>query len=434
MNIGDFPDSFVPPAGEEATGPNQTHQPNPAQLLHNKAKAALALGEIYEANVLIRKALELESSDHHIQLAKEIKQQMGAKSLAKAQQYFEKGKTEDAYDEAKKALHLLGESQEAQNILDLIDQKNQRSKSKGKSLWILILVVFLAGIVSMIAYYQSFSEEQSAWSKAHTDASIPSYQHFLEKFPKGKYASMAREALKTLYDKDEDLWNSAVNPPDKSNLGRYLLAMETAGGVHIEEAKMMIDSFDFDLALRAGSLEALQGYIGAHPNGVYIKSAKNLLTTLITPEEKTALFAYLQDFYEMFASGNHKALLMYFDEKTPRFMDKTQISKADLYDMFQKNQEGVVEEEISIDSTSFSVTKDSSGVYQCKYQLDSHRKAKKEIEVPKKKGKIRLFKTETLITHYYANQSVNVTLSAEKKIQEYTVRVLSSRKESENSD
>ena len=270
--------------------------------------------EIYEANVLIRKALELESSDHHIQLAKEIKQQMGAKSLAKAQQYFEKGKAEDAYDEAKKALHLLGESQEAQNILDTIDQKNQRSKSKGKSLWILIVVVFLAGIVSMIAYYQSFSEEQSAWSKAHTEASIPSYQHFLEKFPKGKYASMAREALKTLYDKDEDLWNSAVNPPDKSNLGRYLLAMETAGGMHIEEAKMMIDSFDFDLALRAGSLEALQGYIGAHPNGVYIKSAKNLLTTLITPEEKTALFAYLQDFYEMFASGNHKALLMYFDE------------------------------------------------------------------------------------------------------------------------
>ena len=184
MNIGDFPDSFVPPGGEEATGPYQTHQPNPAQLLHNKAKAALALGEIYEANVLIRKALELESSDHHIQLAKEIKQQMGAKSLAKAQQYFEKGKTEDAYDEAKKALHLLGESQEAQNILDRIDQKNQRSKSKGKSLWILILVVFLAGIVSMIAYYRSFSEEQSAWSKAHTEASIPSYQHFLEKFPK----------------------------------------------------------------------------------------------------------------------------------------------------------------------------------------------------------------------------------------------------------
>jgi hypothetical protein len=156
-----------------------------------------------------------------------------------------------------------------------------------------------------------------------------------------------------------------------------------------------------------------------------------MLTTLVTPEEKTSLIAYLQTFYELFANGSYKELLLYFDESTPRFMDKTQINKADLYDLFQKNQDGVVEEEITIDTASFSVSKDSSGTYRCKYQLDSHRKAKKEIEVPKKKGKLRLFKTETIITHYYANQSVTVMLNREKKIQEYAVRVLSSRKETE---
>ena len=434
MNIGDSPDSLVPPAGDGGDQHESTHQPNPAQLLHNKAKAALALGEIYEANILIRKALELDASDKNIELAKEIKHQIGAKTLAKAQQYLEKGRRDDAYDEAKKAIHLMGECEEAQDIIDQIDQKNHRSKTKGKSVWILVVILFIAGIIAMVAYYQSFSEEQAAWSEANQEASIPSYQHFLEKFPKGKYGAMAREALKALYEKDEDLWNSAVNPPDKSNLGRYLLAMESAGGMHIEDAKLMIDSFDFDIALRAGSLEALQGYISAHPNGVYIKSAKNMLTTLVTPEEKSALITYLQDFYELFASGTHKELLSYFDETTPRFMDKTQINKADLYDLFQKNQEGVVEEEITIDTASFSVSKDSSGTYQCKYQLDSHRKAKKEIEVPKKKGKIRLFKTETIVTHYYANQSVSVTLNADKKIEEYTVRVLSSRKETENPD
>jgi hypothetical protein len=325
----------------------------------------------------------------------------------------------------------MGESAEAQEIIDQIDQKNQRSKSKGKSVWILIILLFVAGIAAMLVYFQSFSKEQAAWSEANQEASIPSYQHFLEKFPTGKYGKIAREALKTLYEKDEQLWNSALNPPDKSNLGRYLLAMEAAGGMHIEDAKLMIDSFDFDIALRAGSLEALQGYISAHPNGVYFQSARNMLTTLVTPEEKTSLIAYLQTFYELFANGSHKELLLYFDESTPRFMDKTQINKADLYDLFQKNQDGVVEEEITIDTASFSVSKDSSGTYRCKYQLDSHRKAKKEIEVPKKKGKLRLFKTETIITHYYANQSVTVMLNREKKIQEYAVRVLSSRKETE---
>jgi len=429
MNVGDSPDPFFQPNDMDQT--EQSHQPNPAQLLHNKAKAALALGEIYEANILIRKALELDTSENNIALAKKIKHQMGLKALAKAQQYFEKGRRDEAYDEAKKTIQLMGESAEAQEIIDHIDQKNQHSKSKGKSAWILIVLIFVAGIIAMVAYYQSFSEEQAAWSEANQEASIPSYQHFLEKFPKGKFGSMAREALKALYEKDEQLWNSALNPPDKSNLGRYLLAMETTGGMHIEDAKLMIDSFDFDIALREGSLEALQRYISAHPNGVYFQSAKSMLTTLVTPDEKTSLIAYLQTFYELFANGSHKELLSYFDESTPRFMDKTQINKADLYDLFQNNQDGVVEEEITIDTASFSVSKDSSGTYRCKYQLDSHRKAKKEIEVPKKKGKLRLFKTETIITHYYANQSVTVMLNREKKIQEYAVRVLSSRKETE---
>ncbi len=429
MNVGDSPDPFFQPNDMDQT--EQSHQPNTAQLLHNKAKAALALGEIYEANILIRKALELDASENNIVLAQEIKHQMGLKAVAKAQQYFEKGRRDEAYDEAKKAIQLMEESAEAQEIIDQIDQKNQRSKSKGKSAWILIVLIFVTGIIAMVAYYQSFSEEQAAWSVANQEASIPSYQHFLEKFPKGKFGSMAREALKALYEKDEQLWNSALNPPDKSNLGRYLLAMEATGGMHIEDAKLMIDSFDFDIALREGSLEALQRYISSHPNGVYIQSAKSMLTTLVTPEEKLTLMAYLQTFYELFATGEHKELLSYFDASTPRFMDKTQINKADLYDLFQKNQEGVVEEEITIDTASFSVTKDSSGSYECKYHLDSHRKARKEIEVPKKKGKLRLFKTETIVTHYYANQAVTVMLNREKKIQDYSVRVLSSRKESE---
>jgi hypothetical protein len=75
-----------------------------------------------------------------------------------------------------------------------------------------------------------------------------------------------------------------------------------------------------------------------------------------------------------------------------------------------------------------------AGLDKKKYQpmlKNNPDQAKKEIEVPKKKGKLRLFKTETIITHYYANQSVTVMLNREKKIQEYAVRVLSSRKETE---
>lgn len=122
------------------------------------------MGEIYEANILIRKALELDASENIIALAKAIKQQIGLKTLAKAQQYFDKGRRDEAYDEAKKALQLMGESTEAQEIIDQIEQKNLQAKSKGKSVWMLVVLIFVAGIIAMVAYYQSFSEEQAAVS------------------------------------------------------------------------------------------------------------------------------------------------------------------------------------------------------------------------------------------------------------------------------
>ena len=75
---------------------DSNEQPNHAQLLHNKAKAALALGEIYEANILIRKALDLDANDANIALAKQIKTEIGQKSLAKAQQLFEKSRYPEA--------------------------------------------------------------------------------------------------------------------------------------------------------------------------------------------------------------------------------------------------------------------------------------------------------------------------------------------------
>lgn len=104
-------------------------KPNPAQMLHNKAKAALALGEIYEANIQIRKALELDANDANIALAKEIKYEMGKKALAKAQQYFDKQRFEDARDEAQKALQAMEVSAEAEAIIEAIDKQAKKSNA-----------------------------------------------------------------------------------------------------------------------------------------------------------------------------------------------------------------------------------------------------------------------------------------------------------------
>lgn len=404
-------------------------KPNPAQLLHNKAKAALALGEIYEANIHIRKAIELDASDANIALAKEIKYEMGKKALAKAQQLLEKQRYEDARDEAQKALKAMEVSAEAEAIIAAIDLKERKKRRGGKRLVWLISLVLLGSIAGGALYYNQFSAEQSAWSQAQTTGSFSAYQTFLQKYPQGKFATNAREALKALNEKDESLWQSAIHPPEKSNLERYLTAMEAIGGSHAEDAKWLIDSLDFDLAVKEQNPIALEIYVKNHPNGTYVASARKLMATLVTSDDLKQIVDRFTQFYDYYAQGEHEKMIDFFNEITPRFMDKKMVDQETLLESFRESQLDVESEEIAIDTSQFAVTKDTSGVFTCKFTLSSQRKVKKLVEVKQKRGRRTVTKTETQWIQYFAKQAVEAKLDGDLKIIDYKVRLLGSRKE-----
>lgn len=404
-------------------------KPNPAQLLHNKAKAALALGEIYEANIHIRKAIELDASDANIALAKEIKYEMGKKALAKAQQLLEKQRYEDARDEAQKALQAMEVSAEAEAIIAAIDLKERKKRRGGKRLVWLISLVLLGSIAGGALYYNQYSAEQSAWSQAQTTGSFSAYQSFLQKYPQGKFATNAREAIKALSEKDESLWQSAIHPPEKSNLERYLTAMEAIGGSHAEDAKWLIDSLDFDLAVKEQNPIALEIYVKNHPNGTYVASARKLMATLVTSDDLKQIVDRFTQFYDYYAQGEHEKMIDFFNEITPRFMDKKMVDQETLLESFRESQLDVESEEIAIDTSQFAVTKDTSGVFTCKFTLSSQRKVKKLVEVKQKRGRRTVTKTETQWIQYFAKQAVEAKLDGDLKIIDYKVRLLGSRKE-----
>ncbi len=404
-------------------------KPNPAQLLHNKAKAALALGEIYEANIHIRKAIELDANDANIALAKEIKYEMGKKALAKAQQLLEKQRYEDARDEAQKALQAMEVSAEAEAIIAAIDLKERKKRRGGKRLVWLISLVLLGSIAGGALYYNQYSAEQSAWSQAQTTGSFSAYQTFLQKYPQGKFATNAREALKALNEKDESLWQSAIHPPEKSNLERYLTAMEAIGGSHAEDAKWLIDSLDFDLAVKEQNPIALEIYVKNHPNGTYVASARKLMATLVTSDDLKQIVDRFTQFYDYYAQGEHEKMIDFFNEITPRFMDKKMVDQETLLESFRESQLDVESEEIAIDTSQFAVTKDTSGVFTCKFTLSSQRKVKKLVEVKQKRGRRTVTKTETQWIQYFAKQAVEAKLDGDLKIIDYKVRLLGSRKE-----
>jgi hypothetical protein len=205
--------------------------------------------------------------------------------------------------------------------------------------------------------------------------------------------------------------------------------MENIGGTHIEDAKWLIDSLDFDIAVKENNPMALENYVKNHPQGTYVASARKLMATLVTEDDKQQIIAQLTGFYNDYATGNHRNLMQYFMEVTPRFMDKKMIDQTDLLALFTESQADVESEEIHIDTTNFAITKDTSGVFTCKFLVDSQRKVKKTIEVSKKRGRKTITKTETQWMQYYANQAVEARLNSELKIIHYTVRLIGSRKE-----
>lgn len=409
---------------------DEIEQNNPARALFNKAKSAFALGEIYEANIVIRKAIEFEANEEFISLAKDIKREIGLNSLRKAQVLFDREQYHESLDEATKALDLLEESVEAEEIITHITLRIKKAKSNRRYIWI-AAILFLVIIVSIVLVsYGSYSDENDAFKEAEAQMSIAAYQHFLVQYPKGKFAKRARESIKSIDEQDESLWDFAVNAPSKITLERYLFKMESLGGTHVSSAKLMIDSFDFDGALKENSLEAIKNYIAVHPNGNYLPTAKRLLITLVTPEERNELLVYFNTFYELYASGNHESLMGYFNSVTKRFMNKTDISKADLLLLFNKNQDGYSSENISIDSSNFIVAKELNGNYTIHFTIDANKK--KNIDENSLKGKTKRlakkFRGEKTTVSYYSNQRVELILTPDKKINSYTVRLLSSGK------
>lgn len=409
---------------------DEIEQNNPARALFFKAKSAFALGEVYEANLIIRKALEIEANEEFISLAKDIKREIGLKSLRKAQILLSREQYHESLDEATKALELLEESLEAEEIIAKITVRIKKTKSNRRYIWIAAALFFLIVTSMAMLSWSSYSDENDAFKDAEAQMSIAAYQHYLEQYPKGKFSKKAREYIKSIDEQDESLWNSAVNAPSKISLERYLFKMESLGGTHVSSAKLMIDSLDFDAALKENSQEAIKKYMAVHPNGNYLPTAKRLLITMVTPEERNELLVYFNTFYELYANGNHESLMGYFNSVTKRFMNKTDISKADLLVLFNKNQDGYSSENISMDSSTFTVAKELNGNYTIHFTIDANKT--KNIGDNSLKGKTKRlgkkFRGEKTTVSYYSNQRVELILTPDKKINSYTVRLLSSVK------
>lgn len=400
-----------------------------------KAKTAFELNEIYDANIKIRKSLDLFPTPEAIELAKKIKLTLGEKYLAKAKHFLSVNNLNDALLEAQKAESNLEEplSFEAADIIAQITNKTAGKKS-AKRWFKTSLTITTLGLVGYGAFWlYNYNNENQRWIETKTKDNISEYQSFLSSFPQGTYASAARKRLKELAGNDDDLWIQALHYPTHSNVESYLQKMGEKGGMHIEEAKYMLDSIEFNTAARIGSKEALENYISNNPEGNFLPSAKQMLKILVTPEEKLEILAYMKTFYDLYESQTYGELLKYFNPITPRFVNESNIDKADLKKLFESGKENVIEEKIEFDDSSLVVQKLEANVLHLTFIIDSYRTVKVENAIngnpteSSKKGKPNKANPTKNIKQY-ANQEVTIDLDEHRKITHYKIKVLSTEK------
>jgi hypothetical protein len=155
----------------------------------------------------------------------------------------------------------------------------QPKKKSRKGLWSALIVGFvLALIIVMLGIYFSQKTQQENEQRAYENAMMSTepavLQNFLDMYIQAPVAH--RDSIKVhllaLMKIDRD-WENARVSQSKSAL--QLFIDRNPDNVHVREARIMIDSLDFETAKMLNSMESFKKYMEDHEQGYYYDEAKN---------------------------------------------------------------------------------------------------------------------------------------------------------------
>ena len=161
-----------------------------------------------------------------------------------------------------------------------IPQPEEPKKKKGhKILWSSIVVGFVIALIIVflgIYFYQKSQQENEmrAYENAMMSSEPAVLQNFLDMYIDASVAH--RDSIKSHLEKlkkiDRD-WENAVASKSKSAL--QLFIDRNPDNIHIPEARLIIDSLDFEAAKLEDTMDAYQKYMDNHQQGAYYDEAAN---------------------------------------------------------------------------------------------------------------------------------------------------------------
>ena len=152
-------------------------------------------------------------------------------------------------------------------------------KKSHKGLWSALIVGFvLALIIVLLGIYYArktqMENELRAYENAMMSAEPAVLQNFLDMYIEAPVAhrDSIKSHLQALMKIDRDWENARISQSKKA---LQLFIDRNPGNVHVREARLMIDSLDFETAKMGNSMESFKKYMEDHEQGYYYDEAKS---------------------------------------------------------------------------------------------------------------------------------------------------------------
>ena len=164
-------------------------------------------------------------------------------------------------------------------IPEIPQPEEPKKKTGHKVLWSSVVVGFvialIIGFLGIYFYQKSQQEnEMRAYENAMMSAEPAVLQNFLDMYIDASVAhrDSIKAHLENLKKVDRD-WQNALASRSKATL--QLFMDRNPENIHVTEARLMIDSLDFEAAKLEDTMDAYQKYMDNHQQGAYYDEAAN---------------------------------------------------------------------------------------------------------------------------------------------------------------
>lgn len=217
------------------------------------------------------------------------------------------------------------------------DNKKKKKSKKRKNYSAFIVAFVLALIVLAVSayFYNKTKTEQEVESYEYAMSSkepmvLQSYLDQHPDAPKGHRDSVLAR-IKFLQEIDKD-WTDAIASGSKAVLLDYL--EKNPKSLHKNDVLKMIDSIDWEVALKENTIEAYENYQKEHTQGLHLNAAeeaiKNMKSTTLLPEEKQMVNNLIRRFFQSINDKDEKKIQSTVNDHMSNFLGQPNATRGDV--------------------------------------------------------------------------------------------------------